>query len=451
MAKNKTAKRSPAPAKKKEGYSKGLTDISGRDGFYRNQINVGRWAYGADIFRSNLSKIIGLNLMMLVFVAPIAYFLFVRYSQQFTLAHSAPFAGNVGVGYTPFPNLVALEESINLDINMYFFLKLPLMALWLGIGLSGGMYVMRNICWGEEVRLFKDFWLGIKRNIVPVTITTILFSIVFASAFIAISYVDYSGATAGGKTWYQIVFKVLLIIAAVYVSLWFMTMLSLNVTYKGGYFSMMRNGVLLTTVLLPVNIFFAAFALLPFVFFFIGSSFLLFGAMAVIIIGVSFFMFVWTAYSQWVYDKFVNINVKNTYVPTEADIKLKKEREAKTTSAAEDESYDTVGAPAAAQVNYIKVAKPINDDVTVSDLPTKFTLGDIKKVKESKGDMIKDAEEYAADPKAYLKAHNAEEEEFEIPEELVGTDENVSDAAVNQPLERPLDKPNSGKKGNKKK
>ena len=435
MAKKSSSKKRVVD-KRGESYSKGLTDVSGRDGFYRNNINVGRWAYGADILRSNLGKIVGLNLIMLLFFAPIAYFLFVRFSQQYTLAHNAPFSANLGVGYVPFPNLVGLEEAINLDINMYFFLKLPIMGLWLSIGLSGGMYVMRNMCWGEPVNLFKDFWLGIKRNIVPVVISTVLFTVVFASAFIGMSYLDYSGAMAGGKKWYEIVAKILLIVAVVFASLWFMTMLSMSVTYKGNFFKLMRNSALISAVLIPFNIFFAVFALIPFVFLMLGTTFLMLGVLAIALIGISFFMLVWTVYSQWIYDKFINGNA-TAYVPTEADAAKKKAREAATTSGVSEEAgYETVGAVE----SFAAVAKPVTDeDVTVCELPAMFTLADIRKVNESKLEMKNDAEEYSKDPDAYMKAHGTVEEEFEIPEEVSGSTEQATEGTVNETLPRPED------------
>ena len=229
-------------AAKKDTYSKGLTDVSGRDGFYRNNIGVGRWSYGMDVLKSNFAKLVGINLLMIVFIAPIVLLLFVRYSQQYGLAHTAPFTANIGVGYAPFTNLVAQEEYITLQINWSFFRWLPLVGLWLSVGLSGAMYVMRNICWGEDVSLIKDFFLGIKRNVIPVAIATLIFSLIFASAWMGISYLDYIGAAAGGKTWYQVVIKVVIIIGMVFASLWYMAVLSLSVTYKANFFALLKNG-----------------------------------------------------------------------------------------------------------------------------------------------------------------------------------------------------------------
>ena len=421
-SKGKKNKSSGYGKAKNDTYSKGLTDNSGRDGFYRNNIDVSRWSYGTDIFKSNFGKLIGINLLMLVFIAPIVYFLFVRYSEQYTLARLAPFTANIGVGYVPYTNLVAQEEYITLRINFDFFKWLPLLGVWLSVGLSGAMYVMRNICWGEEVSLFKDFFLGIKRNFFPVLIATILFTLVFSSAWVGISYLDYVGALAGGKAWYQIVVKIVIIIGMVFAGLWYMAMLSMSVTYKGNFFRLLKNSLLVTGVLIPVNVFFAGLALIPFGLLLVGSSFLLLGLMVIALIGISFFMLVWTLYSQWIYDKFINKSVTG-YKPTEEEIAKKQAREAARAAAnEEDVGYETVDRETK---EFAANAKPITDtDVAVTDLPEVFTLDDIVGLKTSKEKMKQDAEEYSADPKAYRKSHKMADEA-----EVTGDDETIEDVS----------------------
>ena len=421
-------------AKKSRTYSKGLTDISGRDGFYRNSVDVGRWSYAIDIIKNNFGKLIGLNFLMLVFFAPVVYFLFVRYSQQFTLARLAPFTANLGVGYMPYTNLVAQEEFITYSINFDFFKWLPLIAVWLSVGMSGGMYIMRNICWGEDVSLFRDFFLGIKRNFFYVLIATVAFTLVFSSAWIGVSYLDYIGALAGGKVWYQVVIKIVIIIGVVFVSVLYLTLLSMIVTFKGSFFNLLRNSLLVSGVLLPINVFFAVLAILPFGLLLIGSMFFMLGVMAVSLICFSFFMLVWTVYSQWIYDKFINGYVKERYKPSEKEVEAKKARE-EAKAAAEDDSfgYETVGQEAG---TYAAGAKPITDaSSAVTELPEVFTLDDIRKLKESKEQMKKDSDEYYLDPKAYKEAHKdeyyeSEQSEADVLAQMGGaSDENADGGA----------------------
>ena len=65
---------------KKEKYSVGLTDVSGKDGFYRPKIETGRWSLGMEIMRANFVKLIGFNLFMLLFIAPIAYLILTTFT-----------------------------------------------------------------------------------------------------------------------------------------------------------------------------------------------------------------------------------------------------------------------------------------------------------------------------------------------------------------------------------
>ena len=413
MAKKKPAKNAAKNAKnnpKKGRYSQGLTDLTGRDGFYRNKVTTGRWSYGMDVFRSNFTKLIGLNLIMLIFIAPIVYFLFVRYASQISYATLSPFTANVGVGYAPVTDLVGLEQSITFLVNRDFFWKLPLLSVWLSVGLSGGMFIMRNICWGEDASLFKDLITGIRRHFFAVLIATILISLIVSSVFIAISYIDYLGAIVGGKTWYQIVLIVLMIIAAVFACIWYFNVLSLTMAFKTDLFTLFKDGFVLSYSLLPLNVFYLVFAALPFGLLMLGSSFIMLGILALVMIGMSYTMLVWTNYSHWVFDKFIYGSIKSVYRPTEEEIKRKQEREeAKKQIFGQDDGFDTVdgGMAAAYSVN----AKPVSDeDKAVETLPENFTFADLKRLKESKAELKKDAEEYASDPASYNKAHGAAEE-----------------------------------------
>ncbi len=386
-----------------KAYSKGLTDISGKDGFYRNKINGSRWSYGSELFRANFSKMIGLNLLMLIFVGPIFFFLFQRFATIFSLAHTAPFTANLGVGYLPYTSLVAQEELILLSANRSFFMYLPLLCLWLSVGLSGGLYIMRNLAWGEEVTIFRDFFLGVKRNFLPVMLATLLFSLIFSTAGFGIYQLKYTMAL-NGTTWYQVMFQVLMIIAMVFIALWLLMALSMAVTYKSSFFNLIKNSTLVTTVLLPLNIFFAALAFIPFLLFFLDTTFFALAVIITAILGISYCMLTWTVYSQWVFDKFINNNVKNAYKPTEKEVAAKRARDEAKQATVQDDGYVTVG-----QSTFEGVPsdiKPITDDTEkVYELGEMFTRSDLTKLKDSKSELKADAEEYASNPQAYIGSH----------------------------------------------
>ena len=149
MAKTKNVKNV-----KKEKYSGGFTDVSGKDGFYRPKIEIGRWSLGTELLRGNFGKLVGFNLFMMIFVAPLFFLVLMRFMALNEAASVAPFAANVGLGFQPSPDMFALPERLRFSASLTWFIYLPLAVLWLGLGLSGGMFVMRNLAWGERVRVY---------------------------------------------------------------------------------------------------------------------------------------------------------------------------------------------------------------------------------------------------------------------------------------------------------
>ncbi len=385
-ANNKTKQKvDKKPVKKKEDVVKkpiALQDTSGVDGYFRPEVAVGRFKLGYEVFMGNFMKIIGLNFMMVLFLAPLFLLLFLRISTIYANASVSPFSANMGVGYLPYAAVLGLEESIIYYANYNFFMWLPLASLVIAVGLSGGMYVMRNLCWGESVNVLKTFWQGIKKNVLPMLATAAIYSIILSLSFMVISHIDLTIAVSGFK-WYYVLFKVLLYVLIGFSSIFFLTMASMIVTYKGNYFALMKNSLTFTVILLPLNLFFAVFALLPFAILLLGTQAISLAAVLIMFLGASFTMLVWTVYSQWIYDKFVKGRVKS-YEATEDEIKKHDQREQQKTSAKEEEGYTEVGK---AKTTLDKI-KPVTDyDVTISDVGEVFTREDIDKLNQSKNNL----------------------------------------------------------------
>lgn len=368
-----------ADAKKEKKFS-ALTDTSGVDGYFRPEVAVSRWKLGYEVFMGNFMKMIGLNVLMLVFVAPILILLFLRTSTIYYNASISPFSANMGVGYLPFTTMLGLEESINYSANYQFFMWLPLAALFLGIGISGGMYVMRNLVWGESVPVFKTFFRGIKKNVLYVLIATAVYSVILSGSFIVISNIDYTGAVDGWQ-WYYTLFKVILYVVIGLTSLHYLAMVSMTVTYTGNFFALLKNTFVFTIVLLPLNLFFGVMALAAYAIMLFGQSALSLALILIMFLGNSFAMLVWTTYSQWIYSKFVDGKVK-TYDATEDEIKkhASRAKEAKP----EDEGYTEVGKSG----SIMDGVTPVTDyDVTVGSLDEVFTRKDIENISKSKDNL----------------------------------------------------------------
>lgn len=376
----KGGKNNQKPQKERKPIS--LTDTSGVDGYFRPEVAVSRWKLGYEVFMGNFTKIIGLNFIILLFLAPLLILLFLRSSTIYANASMSPFSANMGIGYLPHAAVLGLEESITYYANYNFFMWMPIAALFLGVGLSGGMYVMRNLCWGESVTIVKTFFNGIKKNILPILASVAIYSLILAVSSIFISHLNLTSAINGSR-WYWTLLKVLMYILIAFASLHFMAMMSMVVTYTGNYFQLMKNCFTITLILLPVNAFFAVFALIPFAILFLGSQALSLAAILIMFLGGSYTMLVWTVYSQWLYDKFFRGRVK-TYEATKEEIDKHNTREKEKAVAGESEGYREVGKSA----SIMDGVKPVTDyDVTVKDLDSLFTRDDIDALQKSKTDL----------------------------------------------------------------
>ena len=380
-----------------------LTDLSGQDGFIRKKVEVGRWSYGASIFTGNFSKTVILNLLMLVFLAPLIFMLVRKTASLLTASASAPFGANMLLGMMPAGNMAGLKESLVFMTSRDFYLFLPICAFVLGIGLSGGMYVVRNIAWGNDVSIVPAFFKGIKRNVWNVLILTVCFSLFVAAAGIGISYINYEEATAGGE-WYYLVIKICVFAVLSFIAVWYLTCVSFTETFGSSFGAMLKNSLKISFYMFPLNIFFAVLAILPVGLFFLGTSFMGIGVILYALFGAAFTLIVWTVYSQWLYDKFINDRLQNVYEPTEREVEEKKRKE---TLAKEKEvagGFVTAGESAASVVRTEDkveriVAEPITDGGENLTIPDKFTRKDIEKLAEKKLALKVEAEKFVADKK----------------------------------------------------
>lgn len=356
-----------------------LTDTSGVDGYFRPEIAVSRWKLGYEVFMGNFMKFLGLNIIMLLFMAPLLILLFIRTTTIYSNAASSPFSANMGVGYFPFASMLGLEESIIYGANYNFFMWMPFAALVLGVGISGGMYVTRNLCWGENVPVIKTFFQGIKKNLLSILASVAIYSIILAASAMLISKIDLTIAV-GGSAWYFVLAKIALYVLIAFSTLHFLAMCSITVTYMGNFFLQMKNCLIFTVVLLPLNAFFGAMALLPFGLLFFGSEALSLALILIMFLGASFTMLVWTVYSQWIYDRFIQDKVQS-YKASAEEINKHNSREKEKEVAKQEEGYREVGK----SKSLMDGVAPVTDyDVQVNDLDEVFTRDDLAGALQSK-------------------------------------------------------------------
>ena len=395
-----------AQAKKKGLIARLIEGTEKSEGYARAHLPSNRWELFWDIFKGRLGKLFIINLLMILFLLPIFLFLFLRTQMISFNGTLEPTSQNIGIGYPAIPVLIGRAEAVAANANFQFFALLPLFSLIGAVGLSGGFYVIRNMVWTEGIFVANDFWRGIKQNYFVIMITALIYSVFLGIASYTLSTVDILLALGEGN-------KVLLWIAkgSMYVFIGFITMMAMymctmGVTYQLKFFQLVKNAFLLTVALLPTNLLFLFLAMLPILISMLGGIFMMIGIMLLATIGFSLLLLVWTDYSHWVFDKFINDRVpgaeKNRGIyekVSENDSEAVKQYKMQVRELSKSNLTS-------------RPIKPITDkELHLAELPATFNRADLRKLAASKDAIVKDNEEY-------IEKHKHDEKYVKLQEEL---------------------------------
>ena len=160
--------------------------------YARNSLPTSRWQLFFDIFKNNFSKLVKVNLLMLIFFLPL-FILLIVYSMMGDINSSLyPFGANLGVGYPVAPSQNGLAEGVTLTMSYMLYAGLFVTTFLTAIGLSGGMYVIRNMVWTEGIFVSNDFWRGIKLNYKNALQAAFMFVGVFILCDLMIKFSDFT-------------------------------------------------------------------------------------------------------------------------------------------------------------------------------------------------------------------------------------------------------------------
>lgn len=377
--------------------------------YARGTLPTNRWQLFWDIFKGNFGKIVKVNLLILIFMLPAIAVVVLRLLLNSSNGITYPFGANLGVGYPAFPNVVGLSESLTVQSDLLTYLLLMVASLIAAVGISGGMYVVRNMVWTEGIFVANDFWRGVKLNYKNALQTALFFLAVLTLCSYLINTTDLvliadtsiSGFKRGWMHVSRAISYVTIFIAAL-MSLW---MLALGVNYKQTFFTMIRNAFLLTLGTFPQTLFFAFLALLPFALFMLGGSFLMVIAVFVVILfAFAYLLLLWLDYAQWAFDKFINPKIQGARVGRGI---YNKEDGASTAynvgeSAASIEYKRQLLAAGKSDL-VARPIKPIDDSLQVYELPPSFTRADLQRLRESKQNIVEDTKTYAEEHKNDLR------------------------------------------------
>ena len=377
--------------------------------YARSTLPSSRWALFWDILKGRFGRMILVNLLVLATFLPLIAILVWRWIVVGAQGLSGPFGGGLGAGYPALPNIAGAAEEMTFGTDLLFFgLMIPAMAI-AGLGLSGGMYIIRNMIWTEGVFVANDFARGIKRNYWNVLEAVLIFSAMLFFAKTMGNLADWLVARGAPHAGWLVASKVIgyiFVALAILICLW---MISLGVNYKQGPWQLFRNAVVMTFGTFPQTIIFAAFALWPIILVLFTSGFVLvIGLLLLILLSLSWAMLVWMDFSQWAFDKFVNPNIgvatgRGLYDKNKTAVGKKAEGEME--SAAMREYKRQIVAMGKSKL-VCRPIKPIDDDLEIYQLPESFSREDLQRLKESKQKVVDDVE-------AYEEAHKNDEQYVE--------------------------------------
>ncbi len=366
------------------------------ENYARSTLPSNRWELFWDIIKNNFGKLFLLNLLMLLFFVPLILLIVFRSGLISTYGTIYPFAQGFGVGYGAPITMAGYSENILFSVNSLVYLFLPVVAIFVALGLSGGAYVMRNIVWTEGTFVVNDFWRGIKLNFKKVLVIALLFSVVFYVMNLSIAFSNQCIAinqASGESTVLFVIIKVIAYFLMIFAGLIALHMLTLTVTYDLTIFQLIKNSILLSLALLLTNAFFIILAVLPFALFLFQGIGMFIGILFVVIIGLSYALLIWSDYCQWIYDMFINDRVKGA----------KKNRGIYEKGKTNDDTFEKYKNQMSLRNTSRYASTPImpitDEELKLEELPTSFTRKDIEKLNESKQKIKEASDKYVEEHK----------------------------------------------------
>ena len=384
---------------KKSLFTRILEGKERSEDYARSTLPTNRWQLFWDIFKGNFGKLVKVNLLTILFMLPLFGVLIYGGMLKDMQLTVNPIGFEGFLSYPYYPEQAGMSELLTFYSNLTLYLGIFITSFIAAVGLSGGMYVVRNMVWTEGVFVTNDFWRGIKLNYKNALQAVLFFCVflVLGGTLISLSEVSLVSATGSTRTWLKIsqaTCYVFIVVAAL-ISFW---MIALGVNYKLSFLQMLRNAFLMTVGALPQTIFFAALALIPYALVVWGSGFfMVIGILVLIFFGIAYSLLVWLDFAQWLFDKYINPKIVGAKVGRGiygADAKV--DAMQGSASAAE---YNRARMLYGRSRLMARPIKPIDDGTDVYALPESFTRDDLQKLRESKQAVQDETDAYEQEHK----------------------------------------------------
>ncbi len=381
-------------------FQKMVQGVDRKDDYAQSTLPTNRFSLFWDVLKGNFFKLVAINLLVLLFFIPLFLLLLMRFNVLAYNAEQLPFSANLFTGYPIVPLPAGQEALLNLLSNRAFYMLFPVTMMFASIGLSGGLYVIRNLVWTEGVLTLADFWRGIGKNIKSVILAMLFFSLFAVIIMFGVDYINYMLAVGKSAEWFLVLIRTLCYLLLAFGGMMTAYMLTMGVTYNMNIFKLLKNSFMFSFALIITNVIFFFLAALPvlLLLWLDLSAFYLIILMLDVFIGISFALLLWTTYSQWAYDKFINPQIEGAKVNRGIYKKEKAGKESAAFQQYRQQKSELLKTMADDHLISTPI-KPIDDDIEVTELPEHYTRKDLERLKEQKDKMVADAAAWAEEHK----------------------------------------------------
>lgn len=252
----------------------------------------------------NLTKLVLLNLLMVVACAPLIAMYFVTRSQEQAVVAGLNFSTGIGVGFGVVDDtLIAIEKIYDIRLMGYGLAIFPT-CLLVGLFASGLYYCCRNMLWGTKVKVVSHFFRGVKRHWYKYMLSFAWLGALatgFACSLIMVLKENALSGKANAGWWVlMIACAVIAFLSALYMAVG----QGMYVCYKYTMKEYIRNTACLTLIMIVptvfVTLFFAGVMALSFV-----NILGIFILIMMVMIGFSAYAMFNVAFSQYVTDNMI--------------------------------------------------------------------------------------------------------------------------------------------------
>ena len=355
------------------------------DDYVRTYAPKSRWSDAWSLFKSNFVKFVIINVLTLLFFVPSIIVIVFRIFYVANLGLAYPFSSGVGmVIYTP--STVGMAEGLVLSADLIYYAVLVLTGFVASVGLSGAAYSVKKMINSYGQFTVKGYFHGVKlcyfNTLLPVEMFMIFF---FASVLVsdwAAAEIAYGASATGPVT-----AKVFIIIATVIVGIFALWLYAVGTSYKVKLKYLFKNSFVLLMGTVIQSVFMAGFALIPAWLMVIGIYnvfFLVIGILIFIFMGFSFILLSWLAFTQWVFDSFIEPAIATEKEARRAQM-TPKQLEAEKQEEARSEARELLAAGKSELIS--RPIKPITAEDGVTVIPSRFTREDVAAASSARREM----------------------------------------------------------------